>query len=92
MFKFRTHTMNLCAALWSSSEIRAEFVDLEMTDKSDRNGNMRMNFVMEVADTKEDLDKWIKDYFRGAKLIDPLSYEFKLNILRDNLKLGGGRR
>jgi hypothetical protein len=63
-----------------------------MTDKSDRNGNMRMNFVMEVSDTKEELDNWIKDYFRGMQSIEPLDYEFKLNTLRDNLKLSGGRR
>ncbi len=92
MFKFRTHTMNLCAAIWSSTDIAAEFIGLEMTDTMDRNGNPRMNFVMKVSDTKESLDDWISDYYLGAKRIEPLSYEFKLNILRDNLKLGGGRR
>jgi hypothetical protein len=92
MFKFRTHTMNLCAAIWSSKSIEAKFTKLEMTDQHDRNGNVRMIFVMEVEDSKEKLDDWINDYYNESQLIEPLSYEYKLNLLRDNLKLSGGRR
>ena len=63
-----------------------------MTDQHDRNGNVRMIFVMEVEDSKEKLDDWINDYYNESQLIEPLSYEYKLNLLRDNLKLSGGRR
>tara|TARA_R110002167_G_scaffold89203_1_gene240651 strand:- start:32040 stop:32297 length:258 start_codon:yes stop_codon:yes gene_type:complete len=78
--------MNLIAAIWSADDIDANYVRLEATDQLDRNGNIIMKFVMEVKEEKSTLDKWVSDYYAQRQKIEPLSYEFKLNLLRDNLK------
>ena len=80
--KYRTTSMQQSAALLAYSGLDVSFVQLELTDKHNK-----FKFVLEVMAEKDELDKWINDYTNERVLIEPKTYDAKLNILRDNLAL-----
>jgi len=80
--KYRTTSLQQSAAILADANLDVTFVQLELTDKSNK-----FKFVLEVNAEKDTLDKWINDYTNERIFVEPKKYDAKLNILRDNLSL-----
>lgn len=79
-FLHRTENMKQAAALMAQKEIAVRFVGVEPTDDP-----RILKFVIEVE--KDKLDSWISRYINEETLVEPKTYDSKMDIIRDNIRI-----
>lgn len=86
--------MYIAAALMSQREFGVFYIELELSSNTSKKGYKedRFNIILELSSSEEQFNDWKSRYMNRASLIEPITYDASINLLRDSLRMQKNKR